>query len=68
MWPPTDKPSESSTLIVKIGPGLGFKPDEAEWGLETSGEGYAVWVRKSKKAETKAKVDSPKPPFEIPGG
>jgi alpha-amylase len=61
-----DKPSESSTLIVKIGPGLGFKPDEAEWGLETSGEGYAVWVRKTKIAETKAKVDSPKPPFDVP--
>jgi alpha-amylase len=62
-----DKPTDSSTLIVKIGYGFGFKPDEDAWGLETSGDGYAVWIRKSKKSETKAKVDSPKPPFEIPG-
>jgi len=58
-----DKPSESSTLIVKIGPGLEFKPDEDEWALETSGEGYAVWVRKSKKAETKDAVDADKEPI-----
>ena len=63
-----DKPSETSTLIVKIGPGLEFNPDGNIWGLETSGNGYAVWVRKSKKAETKDKVDSPKPPHPIPGG
>jgi hypothetical protein len=61
-----DKPSESSTLIVKIGPGLAFRPDEATWGLETSGEGYAVWVRKSKKAATQVDVDQPKEPFPIP--
>jgi alpha-amylase len=60
-----DQPSESSTLIVKIGYGLGFKPDENVWGLETSGEGYAVWVRKTKKSETQAKVDGPKPPFPV---
>ncbi len=61
-----DKPTESSTLIVKIGPGLDFKPDESLWDLETSGTGYAVWVRKSKKAETKADVDRPKSPLTIP--
>ncbi len=62
-----DKPAESSTLIVKIGPGLEFKPDENVWGLETSGTGYAVWVRKSKKAETKADVESSKSPLRMPG-
>jgi alpha-amylase len=61
-----DRPTESNTLIVKIGNGLDFKPDENLWGLETSGEGYAVWIRKTKKDETKAKVDATKPPFEIP--
>jgi alpha-amylase len=62
-----DKPSESSTLIVKIGPGFDFNPDPSIWGLETSGNGYAVWVRKSKKAETKDTVDQPKPALPIPG-
>jgi alpha-amylase len=61
-----DKPTESATLIVKIGDGLDFKPDENLWKLETSGKGYAVWVLKSKKAETQAKVDSPKPPLDVP--
>lgn len=61
-----DRPSESSTLIVKIGRGFAFNVDTTVWGLETSGEGYAVWVRKTKKEETKAKVDAAKPPFELP--
>lgn len=58
-----DKPSESSTLIVKIGPSTTFHPAASEWDLETSGDGYAVWVRKSKKNETKAAVDGSKPPI-----
>jgi alpha-amylase len=62
-----DKSTDSSTLIVKIGPGLDFAPDANVWGLETSGNGYAVWVRKSKKAETKDTVDQPKQAFPIPG-
>lgn len=62
-----DKPTESSTLIVKIGPGLSFEPDLSEWGLETSGHGYAVWVRKSKKAATQAAVDAPNPAIDPPG-
>jgi hypothetical protein len=37
-----DKPSESSTLIVKIGYGFGFNPDNSIWELETYEEGYAV--------------------------
>ncbi|RYX81246.1 alpha-amylase [bacterium] len=41
-----DKPTESSTLIVKIGQGLEFNPDSRVWKLETWGDGYAVWVRK----------------------
>jgi alpha-amylase len=61
-----DQPNESSTLIVKIGPGFGFRPDEADWALETSGEGYAVWVRKSKKALTQQAIDQPHPPLPIP--
>jgi alpha-amylase len=61
-----DQPGESSTLIVKIGPGTGFSPDSAVWDLETYGNGYAVWVRKSKKAETKAAVDKPKDAFPVP--
>jgi alpha-amylase len=61
-----DRPSESSTLIVKIGPGFGFNPDPELWHLETSGDGYAVWVRKSKKAETQATVDAPKPALPVP--
>lgn len=61
-----DKPTESSTLIVKIGNGLAFNPDSNVWGFETSGPGYAVWVRKSKKQETKDKVDQAKPPFPLP--
>lgn len=61
-----DKPSETSTLIVKIGPGSTFQPDESAWGLETSGESYAVWVRKSKKAETQGSVDASKEPLPIP--
>jgi alpha-amylase len=63
-----DQPYDSSTLIVKIGPGLDFKPDKNVWALETSGDGYAVWVRNTKKSQTQAKVDSPKPPFETPSG
>ncbi len=59
-----DKPHESSTLIVKIGPGLNFKPQQSIWALETSGDDYAVWVRKSKKQEVKDKVDAPKPAIE----
>ena len=62
-----DKPTETSTLIVKIGDGLDFKPDENLWGLETSGKGYAVWVLKAKKEETKGKIDAAKRPFEPPG-
>lgn len=61
-----DKPSESSTLIVKIGYGFGFNPDNSVWELETYGQGYAVWVSKSKKLEMKDKVDTPMPAFEIP--
>lgn len=61
-----DKPQESSTLIVKLGPGREFQPDQDVWGLETSGEGYAVWVRKSKKNETKESVDRAKDPFPVP--
>ena len=61
-----DKPSESSTLIVKIGPGFEFRPDEALWHLEASGDGYAVWVLKSKLAETKAKVDAPLAALSLP--
>jgi alpha-amylase len=62
-----DKPTESSTLIVKIGPGFGFTPDANEWNLETSGDGYAVWVRKSKKAATQATVDADKPSLPAAG-
>jgi alpha-amylase len=62
-----DRPTDSSTLIVKIGPGFGFNPDSSVWGLETYGPDYAVWVRKSKKAETKDAVDAPLPAFAIPG-
>ena len=61
-----DKPVDSSTLIVKIGPGFGFNPDSSVWELETCGQDYAVWVRKSKKMEMKDKVDGPMPAFEIP--
>lgn len=61
-----DKPEESSTLIVKIGYGFGFKPDENIWGLETFGNGYAVWVRKSKKDTTKNTVEASKPALPIP--
>lgn len=61
-----DKTSESSTLIVKIGYGTDFSPDENIWGLETSGNGYAVWVRKSQKHSMQEKVDSLKPGLEIP--
>lgn len=64
-----DKPTESSTLIVKIGPDAGNgPPDAGAWALETSGKKYAVWVRKAKKAETQAAVDSAKAPFPVPGG
>ena len=62
-----DKPEESSTLIVKIGRGFAFDVDRNVWGLETSGDGYAVWVRKSKKAETQAAVDGPKASLPVPG-
>jgi len=58
-----DRPEESSTLIVKIGLDLGFQPDLSVWEQETFGDGYSVWVRKSKKAETQAKVDATKPGF-----
>ncbi|MBN1345509.1 MAG: alpha-amylase [Phycisphaerae bacterium] len=61
-----DKPSDSSTLIVKIGPGLEFKPDEAVWELETFGDDYAVWVRRARKAETKPVVDKAKEPLPAP--
>ena len=61
-----DKPSESSTLIVKIGPGFGFNPDGNIWELETCGQGYAIWVRRSKKMEMTDKVDGPMPALEIP--
>jgi alpha-amylase len=61
-----DKPSESSTLIVKIGPGLAFKPDQAIWGLEASGNDYAVWVRKSKKQQVKDRVNQPRSPLPLP--
>jgi len=61
-----DKPSDSSTLIVKIGYGFGFNPDPPIWELEAHGQGYAVWIRRTKKLETKQAVDSPKPPFEKP--
>jgi alpha-amylase len=61
-----DKPQESSTLIVKIGHGLAFNPDPAVWELETFGNGYAVWVRKTKKAETQERVDEPKDPLPSP--
>jgi len=61
-----DKPSESSTLIVKIGPGFGFNPDGNIWELETCGQGYAIWVKRSKKMEMKDKVDRPMPALEIP--
>lgn len=44
-----DRRTPSSTLIVRIGPG-GWEPDAGVFGLEASGEGYAVWVRKSMKA------------------
>jgi len=37
-----DKPFKSSTLIVKIGSGFGFNPDNSIWKLETYEEGYAV--------------------------
>jgi len=63
-----DKPFETSTLIVKIGHGFGFNPDGNIWGLETYGQGYAVWVRKSKKAETQAAVDAPMPSLPPPPG
>lgn len=63
-----DKPSESSTLTVKIGPGTQFSPDGEIWGLETSGDGYAVWVRKSKKAGTREAVDAPQPFLPLPDG
>jgi alpha-amylase len=63
-----DKPAPTSTLIVKIGYGFGFNPDGDIWGLETYGQGYAVWVRKSKKAETQAQVDAPLPGLPIPPG
>jgi alpha-amylase len=61
-----DKPDESSTLIVKIGPGTTFQPDANEWGLETSGNGYAVWVRKTKKQATQATIDADKQPLPVP--
>lgn len=62
-----DQSQESSTLIVKIGPGFGFNVDANLWGLETSGNGYAVWIRKSKKEETRQAVDAEQTPFPIPG-
>jgi hypothetical protein len=55
-------------LRLLLGPGMAFNPDNQVWGLETFGNGYAVWVRKSKKADTKAKVAGPKDPFPVPGG
>jgi hypothetical protein len=55
----------SRKRIVRSPPRLA--PDSNRRQLETSGEGYAVWVRKSKKAETKAAVDAPKPPLTAPG-
>ena len=61
-----DKPSESSTLIVKISSCFGFNPDNSIWELETYGECYAVWVSKPKKIEMNDKVDRLKPAFEIP--
>ncbi len=61
-----DKSSDSSTLIVKIGPGTSFNPDSSVWGLETSGQGYAVWVRTAKKMEMKDKVDGPATPLPLP--
>jgi alpha-amylase len=62
-----DQPSDSSTLIVKIGPGLSFNPDSSVWTLETSGPGYAVWVRTSKKLQTQDKVEASLSALEIPG-
>lgn len=62
-----DQASESSTLIVKIGPGVSFNPDSSVWELETSGQGYAVWVRTSKKLQMRAKVDAPLAALPIPG-
>ena len=62
-----DQPGDSSTLIVKIGPSTDFQPDAAVWDLETSGDGYAVWVRKTKKAQTKSAVDKAKDGFPVPG-
>lgn len=61
-----DKPTDSSTLIVKIGRGFAFNVDPEVWGLETFGDGYAVWVRKTKKAETQALIDGPKQPLPPP--
>jgi hypothetical protein len=62
-----DQPGDSSTLIVKIGPGTAFNPDGTVWGLETFGDGYAVWVRTTKKAETSALVEKAKDPLPLPG-
>jgi len=56
-----DKKTPSSTLIVKIGPAM-WQPDLTKFALETSGEDYAVWVRRSMKAVTQAKVDAPAKP------
>ncbi|RYX81247.1 hypothetical protein EON83_25005 [bacterium] len=50
-----DETTESSTLIVKIGASDDYKPDGRVWNLETSGDGYAVWVRKTKKHYSKKK-------------
>jgi alpha-amylase len=61
-----DRPDPSETLIVKIGHGTTFNPGGDIWGLETSGNGYAVWVRKAKKTETQQRVDGPKQPFPVP--
>ena len=41
-----DRPTDSSTLIVKIGPDMSFQPDMNVWKLETSGHRYAVWIRR----------------------
>jgi len=61
-----DQPGDSSTLIVKIGPGTDFNPDGAVWNLETFGDGYAVWVRKTKKASVKGAVDKSKAAIPMP--
>lgn len=60
-----DKDTPSSTLVVKIGPAF-WQPDVSQFELETSGKDYAVWVRRSMKAFTKAKVDAPRQPLPSP--